>query len=166
MPLLYDWCSGLPGVNSVASYAVSLYALVAVSFGVIIANSPFISSPRSSDHNTMDHFWNAYTAKPSDGLLVYDKPFNVNSGPVPESLQVLTVCRGGCSTYVRYILQSTRFTRGVMCHGTDLSSLPVFIDDPQTYEPVPPSVEAEHLILKIACVHEHTVSQASPQTSP
>ena len=154
-------------MNSVASYALSLSALVAVSFGVIIANSPFTSSPGSSEPKTMDYFWNAYTAKPSNGLLVYDKPFNINSGPVPESLQVLTVCRGGCATYVRYILESTRFTRGVRCHGTDLSSLPVFIDNAENYEQsVPASVEAEHTILDIACLHERKVSQASPQTSP
>jgi len=154
-------------VNSVASYALSLSALVAVSFGVIIANSPFTSSPGSSEPKTMDYFWNAFTAKPRDGLLVYNEPLNVSSGPVPESLQVLTVCRGGCATYVRYTLQSTRFTRGVMCHGTDLSSLPVFIDNPANNDQsVPASVEAEHTILEIACLHERKVSEASPQTSP
>jgi hypothetical protein len=166
MHVLYDWCSGLSVVTSVASYAVSLSALVAVSLGVIIANSPFTSQPVSSEPKTMDSFWNAFTDKPRDGLLVYNEPLNVSSGPVPEYLQLLTVCRGGCATYVRYILQSTRFTRGVMCHGADLNSSPVFIDDPQTSEPVPPSVEAENLILKIACLHEGRVSQASPQTSP
>jgi len=167
MRLLYSWRPGPPVVNSVASYAVSLSALVAVSFGVIIANSPFTSSPGSSEPKTMDYFWNVYTAKLGDGLLVYDKPFNVNSGPVPESLQVLTVCRGGCATYVRYILESRRFTRGVMCHGADLSSSPVFIDNPENYEQsVPASVEAEHAILDIACSHARKVIQASPRTSP
>jgi hypothetical protein len=147
------------------AYLMPLAVLVASLAGVACVS--YMSPSRGNELRTNDDFWDAYTEKSAGVLLNYSKPLSVSAGPVPESLQVLTVCRGGCATYVRYTIQTKRYTRGVNCYGKDLDSPPGFIDDPGVWDQaVSPANEGEQKIFDIACSHERKVSNAGPQLSP